>query len=68
MQGAAIEAFVNAGLGLVISWAATFWLLPVLFGLAPSAGQSAGIVGLFFGLSFVRGFALRLVFARWSDG
>ena len=38
----ALEAFCNAAIGLLISWAVTFFLLP-LWGLTPSAGQSAGI-------------------------
>lgn len=60
----ALEAFANAAIGLVISWAATFYLLPPLFGIAPSATQSAGITALFFVLSFLRGWILRASFAR----
>jgi len=48
----AVEAICNAAIGLAVSWAATFYLLPPLFGIAPTAGQSAGITGLFFALSF----------------
>jgi hypothetical protein len=62
-----IESLANAGLGLLASWAATFWLFPVLFGIAPSAGQSAGIVALFFALSFIRARALRWAFRRLSE-
>jgi hypothetical protein len=62
----AAEAATNAIIGLAVSWAATFYLLPPLFGIAPSAGQSAGITGLFFALSFVRAWALRAAFRRWE--
>ena len=63
----AAEALVNATLWLVVSWAATFFLLPPLFGIAPTAAQSAGITALFFGLSFVRGWAVREVFRKWAS-
>jgi hypothetical protein len=59
-----LESLANAALGLLASWAATYWLFPWLFGIAPSAGQSAGIVALFFALSFARARALRWVFRR----
>jgi hypothetical protein len=59
-----VESLLNAVIGLLVSWAATFFALPWLFGIAPSAGQSAGIVGLFFVLSFIRARALRWVFRR----
>lgn len=58
-----LEALANAGIGIVVSWAATFALLP-LWGLTPSAGQSAGITAMFFGLSFARARALRWAFRR----
>ncbi len=58
-----IEAFTNAAIGLVVSWAATYWLLP-FWGLHPSAATSAGVTGMFFLLSFTRAYVLRLVFRR----
>ena len=61
MRADAVEAFANAAIGLVVSWAATFFLLP-LWGLTPSASQSAGITAMFFGLSFVRAWMLRILF------
>lgn len=61
----ALEAFTNAAIGLLISWIATWTLLP-LFGLHPGPGQSAGIVGLFFCLSFIRSYVLRRLFRRWA--
>jgi hypothetical protein len=54
----AIEALTNAGVGLVVSWAATFWVLGY------SAAQSVGITLMFFGLSFARAWALRALFRR----
>ncbi len=58
-----LEAFTNALIGLAVSWSATFWLLP-LWGLHPSAGQSAGITAMFFCVSFGRSYALRRIFRR----
>lgn len=58
-----LEALANAGVGLLISWVATFALLP-LWGLHPNAATSAGITGMFFGLSFVRAWLLRKIFRR----
>lgn len=52
----AAEAFANAIIGLMISWAATHWVL----GYSPTA--SAGITAMFFGLSFTRSFILRRIF------
>jgi len=57
------EAATNAGVGLLVSWAATYWLLP-MWGLTPSPAQSAGITGMFFALSFARAWVLRVVFRR----
>jgi hypothetical protein len=39
----AIEAWANACVGIVVSWAATFWLLPPLFGLSPNVAQATGM-------------------------
>ena len=54
----ALEALVNAAVGLVVSWAAT------LFVLGYSPAQSAAITGMFFGLSFARAFIIREMFRR----
>lgn len=62
----AIEALANAAVGLCVSWAATYWLLPPLFGIAPSPGQSAGITAMFFALSFSRGYLIRKAFHKWA--
>lgn len=59
----AAEAIANSAIGLPISWAATYWLLP-LFNLHPSAGQSLGVTAMFFALSVARSWAIRRVFRR----
>lgn len=64
----AVEALCNATIGLFVSWAATYYLVPPLFGIAPTAGQSAGITALFFVVSFLRAWAIREVFRTWGKG
>lgn len=59
----ATEALTNSLVGLPISWAATFWLLP-LFGLHPDVGQSTLVTGLFFALSVARSWVIRRAFRR----
>ncbi len=54
----ALEAFANSAIGLLVSWAATFFILGY------SAIGSLGVTLMFFGLSFARSYALRLVFER----
>lgn len=52
------EALANAAIGLLISWAATWFIL----GYSPA--QSIAVTMMFFGLSFARSYALRLYFRR----
>lgn len=52
----AAEAFSNAVIGLLISWAATWAVL----GYSPA--QSAAVTLMFTGLSFVRSYVLRRIF------
>ena len=54
----ALEALINAGIGLVVSWTATVLVL----GYSPT--QSAAITGMFFGLSFTRAWVIREIFRR----
>lgn len=61
----ALEAFTNASLGFAVSWAATFWLLP-LWGFEPAATQAFGITAMFFFISFARAWALRVIFRRFA--
>ena len=57
----ALEALTNAGIGLLVSWAATLWVL----GYSPA--QSAAITVMFFGLSFTRAWIVRAVFRRFAN-
>ena len=54
----ALEALCNAAVGLIVSWAATFFVL----GYSPAG--SAAVTLMFFGLSFTRAFVLRELFRR----
>ncbi len=54
----ALEALSNAVIGLIVSWAATYFILGY------SASGSAAVTGMFFCLSFARSYALRLIFHR----
>jgi hypothetical protein len=61
----AAEALTNAAVGLLVSWAATYWLLP-LWGLHTSPAGAAGITAMFFALSFARAYVLRRLFRRFA--
>jgi len=61
----ALEALTNAAIGLCVSWAVTFYLLP-LWGLTPSATASAGITAMYFTISFARSWAIRAAFRRFG--
>ncbi len=52
------EALANAAIGLLVSWAATWFILGY------SSAQSVSITLMFFSLSFARSYALRLYFRR----
>ncbi|MDH5797082.1 MAG: hypothetical protein OEZ19_00845 [Paracoccaceae bacterium] len=54
----ATEALANALVGMVVSWAATWFIL----GYTPA--QSVLVTGMFTGLSFTRAWVLRRVFRR----
>jgi hypothetical protein len=56
----ALEAFTNAAIGLCVSYALTLWWL----GFNPV--QSATITAVFFAASFARGYAVRLIFKRFT--
>ena len=53
----ALEALVNAAIGLVVSWTLTAFVL----GYTPT--QAIGVTLLFFTASFVRAYLLRRLFA-----
>lgn len=59
----ALEATTNAALGLIVSWLAVYFVFP-LWGMSPTATQSAQVTLFFFALSWVRSYSLRRVF-RW---
>jgi hypothetical protein len=56
----ALESLCNALVGLIVSWAATFFILGY------SAAGSLAVTAMFFGLSFARSYAIRWAFARWA--
>lgn len=58
----AAEALTNAIVGLVVSWAATFFVLGY------SAAGSVAVTAMFFCLSFARAWALRALFRRLGNG
>jgi len=59
----AVEATVNASLGVVVSIAAVQLLWP-LFGWAATSAQSVAVTALFWALSTIRSYAVRKAF-RW---
>lgn len=58
----ALEALVNAAVGMVVSWAATFFILGY------TATGSIAVTAMFFALSFIRAWALRVLFRRLGNG
>lgn len=56
-----LEALANAVVGLMVSWAATFFVLGY------SASGSILVTSLFFGLSFTRSYLLRRFFSWVSQ-
>lgn len=59
----ALETFISTAIGFAVSWALTFWVLP-LWGFAPSHGQALGITLVYTVASFIRGYAVRAFFQR----
>lgn len=66
MKASAIEALCNAVVGLIVSWAVTFYALP-LWGLTPTASASAGITAMYFAISFARSWVIREAFRKWQE-
>jgi hypothetical protein len=64
MKMDAAEAATNAALGLLVSWAVTYYALP-MWGLTPSPMASVQITALYFVISFVRAWAIRWSFRVW---
>ena len=61
----ALEALTNATVGLVVSWLLTLHALP-LWGYTPGPAAAASITAMYFVASFLRAWALRLVFKRFA--
>ena len=57
----AIEALTNAAIGLLVSWAATYFILGY------TASGSAAVTAMFFGMSFVRAWVIRSTFRRFAN-
>ncbi|MCA9368471.1 hypothetical protein KC887_09560 [Candidatus Kaiserbacteria bacterium] len=58
----ALEALANAAIGLLVSWAATFFVLGY------TASGSVAVTAMFFGLSFARSWIIREIFRRLANG
>lgn len=61
----AIESATSTAIGFAVSWALTFWVLP-LWGFAPSHGQALGITAVYTLASFLRGWGVRAAFRRMT--
>jgi hypothetical protein len=61
-----VEALTNATIGLAVSWAITYALLP-LWGLYPSPMASAQITAVYFIVSTARAFLIREAFRKWQS-
>ncbi len=66
MKWDAAEALTNAVVGLLMSWAITYYALP-LWGLTPSPMASAQITAAYFFVSFARGWVIRWGFRTWRS-
>lgn len=63
----ATEAATSTAVGFAVSWALTFWALP-LWGFAPQVGQAVGITAIYTVASFLRSWAVRKAFRRIGNG
>ena len=61
----ALEAVVNVLAGLVVAFAVQLAVFPVL-GLAATLAQNATLAAVFTLVSFLRSYAVRRAFDRWS--
>jgi len=57
----ALEALINAAIGLVVSWTLTAFVL----GYTPS--QAIGVTMMFFAASFTRSWLIRKAFKAWAS-
>lgn len=61
----ALESAINTTIGFAVSWLLTFYVLPV-WGFEPSTGQAVQITAAYTAASFLRGWAVRAMFAMFS--
>lgn len=66
MKRSLAEALTNAAIGLLVSWAITYAVLP-LWGLYPSPMASAQITAVYFIISTARAFVIREAFRKWAS-
>lgn len=57
----ALEALVNATIGLLVSWTLTHFVLGY------TAAQSVGVTLMFFAASFLRAWIIRRAFKAWAS-
>ena len=57
----ALEALINAGIGLVVSWTLTHFVLGY------TATQSMAVTAMFFAASFLRAWIIRRAFKAWGS-
>ncbi len=60
------EVITNLGVGIVVSWILTYWVLPWGWGLEPAVGQAVEITVMYTIASLVRSYGLRRAFERGS--
>jgi len=58
------ETTLNIGSGMVIAWGLTYYVLPAVWGLTPSAGAAVEITALYTGVSWIRSYTWRRIFAN----
>ena len=59
----ALEAFTSTAIGFAVSWALTFYVLPI-WGFEPSTGEALGITAVYTAASFLRAWAVRAAFRK----
>lgn len=57
----ALEALINAGIGLIVSWTLTHFVLGY------TATQSMAVTAMFFFASFLRAWIIRRAFKAWAS-
>ncbi len=60
-----VEATTNVAVGYALAVVTQIVVFP-WFGLHPTLGENLGLGGIFVGISLLRSYALRRLFARWT--